>query len=233
MQRMNSIAVLNGHSCKPIWKFIFLVYWDTRNSLLYNLIISFIDGVTFVVISATQSFHRCYLQNVADISYAAITKCHFWSDFSKFWIENVHTSVVEVIGGHRGSKRRSKTQRPALCTLRVFEANIIQKFKKTLAMEIGYPKDRKGLLIGISFVTMYCALLYKDRLTEHFPAYMVLNFQKVIKRLAYQIRIQGPVIQANGRLTFGNDLRSGGLLYFTVPTELADSMVTLGDPRGG
>ena len=24
----------------------FLVYWDTRNSLLYNLIISFIDGVT-------------------------------------------------------------------------------------------------------------------------------------------------------------------------------------------
>ena len=61
--------------------------------------------------------------------------------------------------------------------------NIIQKFKKTLAMEIGYPKDRKGLLIRISFVTMYCALLYKDRLTEFFPAYMVLNFQKVIKRL--------------------------------------------------
>ena len=111
--------------------------------------------------------------------------------------------------------------------------NIIQKFKKTLAMEIGYPKDRKGLLIRISFVTMYCALLYKDRLTEFFPAYMVLNFQKVIKRLAYQIRIQGPVIQANGRLTFGDDLRSGGLLYFTVRTELADSMVTLGDPRGG
>ena len=100
-------------------------------------------------------------------------------------------------------------------------------------MEIGYPKDRKGLLIGISFVTMYCALLYKDRLTEHFPAYMVLNFQKVIKRLAYQIRIQGPVIQANGRLTFGYDLRSGGLLYFTVRTELADSMVTLGEPGGG
>ena len=89
-------------------------------------------------------------------------------------------------------------------------------------MEIGYPKDRKGLLIGISFVTMYCALLYKDRLTEHFPAYMVLNFQKVIKRLEYQIRIQslgsvaGPVIQANGRLTFEDDVRSGGLLYFTT-----------------
>jgi len=45
----------------------------------------------------------------------------------------------------------------------------------------------------------------------------------------------GPVIQANGRLTFEDDLRSGGLLYFTtqwtsVRTELADSMVTLGEP---
>ena len=45
--------------------------------------------------------------------------------------------------------------------------------------------------------------------------------------------VEGPVIQANGRLTFEDDLRSGGLLYFTVRTELADSMVTLGDPRGG
>ena len=142
------------------------------------------------------------------MTYVAVTKCDFWNIFLNFWIENAHTSGSEAIGGHRGSKRRSKTQRPALCTLIVFEANIIQKFKKTLAMEIGYPKDRKGLLIRISFVTMYCALLYKDRLTEHFPAYMVLNFQKVIKRLAYQIRIQGPVIQANGRLTFGETQKS-------------------------
>ena len=36
---------------------------------------------------------------MADISYATITKCHFWSDFSQFQIENVHTSIVEVIGG--------------------------------------------------------------------------------------------------------------------------------------
>ena len=27
--------------------------------------------------------------------------------------------------------------------------------------------------------------------------------------------VAGPVIQANGRLTFEDDLRSGGLLYFT------------------
>ena len=28
--------------------------------------------------------------------------------------------------------------------------------------------------------------------------------------------VAGPVIQANGRLTFEDDLRSGGLLYFTT-----------------
>ena len=50
-------------------------------------------------------------------------------------------------------------------------------------------------------------------------------------------KIQGPVIQANGRLTFEDDLRSGGLLYFismnaSVRTELANSVVTLGEPGG-
>ena len=51
------------------------------------------------------------------------------------------------------------------------------------------------------------------------------------------VRLRGPVIQANGRLTFEDDLRSGGLLCFismnaSVRTELADSMVTLGEPGG-
>ena len=46
-----------------------------------------------------------------------------------------------------------------------------------------------------------------------------------------------PVIQANGRLTFEDDLRSGGLLCFvsmnaSVDTELVDSMVTPGEPGG-
>ena len=50
--------------------------------------------------------------------------------------------------------------------------------------------------------------------------------------------VASPVIQANGRLTFEDDLRSGGLLYFTtqwtsVHTELANSMVNLGEPGGG
>ena len=38
-----------------------------------------------------------------------------------------------------------------------------------------------GLLNKISWVIMYCALLYQDRLTEHFPTYMVLNFQNPSK----------------------------------------------------
>ena len=49
--------------------------------------------------------------------------------------------------------------------------------------------------------------------------------------------VAGPVIQANGRLTFEDDLRSGGLLCFismnaSVRTELANSMVTPGEPGG-
>ena len=51
------------------------------------------------------------------------------------------------------------------------------------------------------------------------------------------VHLSGPVIQANGRLTFKDDLRSGGLLCFismnaSVRTELADSMVTPGEPGG-
>ena len=49
--------------------------------------------------------------------------------------------------------------------------------------------------------------------------------------------VAGLVIQANGRLTFEDVLRSGGLLCFismnaSVRTELADSMVTPGEPAG-
>ena len=48
----------------------------------------------------------------------------------------------------------------------------------------------------------------------------------------------GSVIQANRRLSFEDDLRSVGLHYcvserISVPTELVDSMVTLGEPRDG
>ena len=48
------------------------------------------------------------------------------------------------------------------------------------------------------------------------------------------VHLRGSVIQANGMLTFEDDLRSGGLLYFTtsIHTELADSMVTLAETIG-
>jgi hypothetical protein len=54
----------------------------------------------------------------------------------------------------------------------------------------------------------------------------------LIKKLG---SVAGPVIKANGRLTFEDDLRSGGLLCFisinaSIHTELADSMVTPGEP---
>ena len=44
--------------------------------------------------------------------------------------------------------------------------------------------------------------------------------------------VAGPVIQANGRLTFEDDLRSGGLFYTSLHCEpmSALSMVTLGEP---
>ena len=62
-----------------------------------------------------------------------------------------------------------------------------------------------------------------------------MSFKKYIGLLG---SASGPVIQANGRLIFEDDLRSGGLLCFismntSVHTELTDSLVTLhSDPNG-
>ena len=49
-------------SKQPFWLanmkiHLILVYWDARNSLSYNLVIPFKDGVTFIVTTATQSLH--------------------------------------------------------------------------------------------------------------------------------------------------------------------------------
>ena len=59
----------------------------------------------------------------------------------------------------------------------------------------------------------------------------------VMKKKFMRGSVAGPVIQENGRLTFEDDLRSGGLLCFisinaSIRTELANSMVTLGEPGG-
>ena len=61
-------------------------------------------------------------------------------------------------------------------------------------------------------------------------SYYIPNFAKLGS-------VAGPVIQANWRLTFEDELRSGDLLCFIsmnarVRTELADSMVTPGEPGG-
>ena len=66
---------------------------------------------------------------------------------------------------------------------------------------------------------------------------IVLSYQRSITSTTSWVRLRGPVIQTNGRLTFEDDLRSGGLLCFismnaSVRTELADSMVTPGEPGG-
>ena len=63
-------------------------------------------------------------------------------------------------------------------------------------------------------------------------SFIVISFQQ--QKLG---SVAGPVIQENGRLSFEDDLRSGGLLCFIsmnagVRTELADSMVTPGEPGG-
>ena len=109
----NATDELYTSSKWPFWQanmkiHLILVYWDARNSLSYNLVIPFKDGVTFADTTATQSLQRCGLESVADMTYVAITKFNFWSKFSKFWIENAHTRCPEGIGGHTGSKTRSK-----------------------------------------------------------------------------------------------------------------------------
>ena len=67
------------YSCSkwPFWQanvriHLISVYRGARNSLSYNLVIPFKDGVTFAVTTATQSLQRCYLENVADMTYVAV-----------------------------------------------------------------------------------------------------------------------------------------------------------------
>ena len=100
----NAMDELYSSSKWPFWQanmkiHLILVYWDARNSLFYNLVIPFKDGVNFVVKTATQSLQRCNLESVADMSYVLVNICQFLSKFSKFWIQNAHTSDPEAIGG--------------------------------------------------------------------------------------------------------------------------------------
>ena len=85
----NATDELYSSSKWPFWQanmkiHFILVYWDARNSLFYKLVIPFKDGVTFAVTTTTQSLQRCYLENVADVTYVAVTKCDFWNIFLNF-----------------------------------------------------------------------------------------------------------------------------------------------------
>jgi hypothetical protein len=85
----NATDELYSSSKWPFWQasikiHLILVYWDARNSLSYNLVIPFKDGVTFAITTATQSLHLYYFESVADVSYVFVNICHFWSKFSKF-----------------------------------------------------------------------------------------------------------------------------------------------------
>ena len=85
----NATDDLCNSSKWPFWQasmknHLILVYWDARNSLSYNLVIPFKDGVTFAVTTATQSLQWFDLENVADLTYVAVSKYYFLSKISKF-----------------------------------------------------------------------------------------------------------------------------------------------------
>ena len=70
-------------------------------------------------------------------------------------------------------------------------------------------------------------MVSKSRIIDLFLITKIRLFEFKLKS------VTGPVIQANGRLTFEDDLRSGGLLYTSIRTGLFESMVTLGEPGNG
>ena len=85
----NATDELYNSSKWPFWQanmkiHLILVYWDARISISYNLVILFKDGITFAVTTATQSLQRCYLENVADVTYVAVTNVIFGIYFEFF-----------------------------------------------------------------------------------------------------------------------------------------------------
>ena len=73
---------------------------------------------------------------------------------------------------------------------------------------------------------------------QHASYIMLASVVKFSSQIKLQGSVSGPVIQANGRLKFEDDLRSGCLHYcvskwISVHTDFADQMVTLGELRDG
>jgi hypothetical protein len=89
------------YSCSkwPFWQanmkiHSILVYWDARNSLFYNIVIPFKDGVNFALTTATQSFQGCDLENEANMSYVVLNICNFRANFLNFELK-MHIAVVQ------------------------------------------------------------------------------------------------------------------------------------------
>ena len=55
---------------------------------------------------------------------------------------------------------------------------------------------------------------FKDSTRQSFSLSAPLRHSIYIRTVSKLGSVAGPVIEANGRLTFEDDLRSGGLLYF-------------------
>ncbi len=123
----NAMDKLYSSSKQPFWLanmkiHLILVYWDARNSLFYNLVISFKAGVTFVVMVATQSFQRCHLESEAGMSNMFVSMCHFGADFQNFELK-MHTAVVQRLGG--GPKGQKDGPKHSFRTPKTIEVNKI------------------------------------------------------------------------------------------------------------
>ena len=82
--------------------------------------------------------------------------------------------------------------------------------------------------------SLYCHWVKQIKWHDNLFITNFFNFQSCYYIWIKLGSVAGPVIQANGRLSFDVELRPGGLLYcgsqwISVRTELADSMVTLGE----
>ena len=64
--------------------------------------------------------------------------------------------------------------------------------------------------------TAKAAIYFESPLKSLVPYTFGVSNKVVIYGLPQLGSVAGPVIHANGRLTFEDDLRSGGLLYFTT-----------------
>ena len=64
---------------------------------------------TFVVTTATQSLQRCYLENVADMTYVAMNVCHFGANFQNFELK-IHIALVQRLWGDTEGLKEGPTR---------------------------------------------------------------------------------------------------------------------------